>query len=158
MEQPLDPLVVSELGRIQLFPLVRVSQELVDRLAERVLDARALELRHHQGNAVYKEHCVRDNVPTTARQLDLELVDDKEIVVLPVVEINEPHRLRPTVVPVRPALDNRAFQEQTCRRLVGLHKPILAEAFKVSNGPVNPRIIEPWLAIRSGIDSAQCRT
>jgi hypothetical protein len=49
-------------------------------------------------------------MPTTARKLNLELVNDEEIVVLPVVEVDEPKRLRPASVPFRPTLCGSPFE------------------------------------------------
>ncbi len=51
----------------------------------------------------------------------LELVDDEEIIVRPVFEIDELHRLRPSLVPIRQAIGHRAFEQQFRGRLVDLH-------------------------------------
>ena len=124
VEQTLDTLVLGVERRKKFSALIRVAQELVDGLLQRILDARALELCHHQRDAVHEQHGIRDDMPAPAGQLHLELVDDEEVVVCRVLEINEPHRLRTALLPVGQTIGDRALEQQLCRRLVDLHQPM----------------------------------
>lgn len=71
MEQALDTLVLGVERGEEFSALVRVAQELVDSLLQWILAARALELRHHQRDAVYEQYRVRDDMPAPAGQLYL---------------------------------------------------------------------------------------
>ena len=153
VEQPLDTFVIGVLRGVQLLALVRVAKELVEGRAHRVLNRRALELRHGQRDAVDKQNGIGNHLPPFTRQRHLELVDDQEVVVVPVVEVEEVHCLRPTVVPIGQPFDRGSLQQQFRSRLVRLHEPVLAQALQLTDGPVEARVIQPWSAIRPGVDA-----
>jgi hypothetical protein len=76
VKQTLDPFVLGIHRREQFTPLVRVPQELIDRLLQRVLDAGAFELGDSQRDTVDEQHGVGNHMPAPAGQFDLELIDD----------------------------------------------------------------------------------
>src|SRR5207302_876277 len=86
VEQAFHPLVLGVERRQKFSALIRVAQELIDSLLQRILDTRALELRHHQRDAVHKQHSIWDDMPAPAGQLHFELVDDEEVVVRQLLE------------------------------------------------------------------------
>ena len=101
MKEFLDTLVIGVEGRKQLATLVRVAKELVDGLMYRVFDARAFELGHHNGDAVDEQDRIRDDMPPSTGQLDLELIYDQKAVLIRVFKIDIANRLRLAVIPVR---------------------------------------------------------
>lgn len=147
MEQPLDALVFGVERRPNLPPLVRVTQELIDGFLQRILDTGALELGHHQRDAVHEQHGVGDHVPAPAGQFDLELIDDQKIVVRRVLEIDEPHRLWPAAIPIGQAIGHRALEQQLRRRLVDFHQPVPGSLLQVPNGARNAGLIQPRPAV-----------
>src|SRR5215471_4292177 len=86
-------------------------------------------------------------MPAPTAQLHLELVNDEEVIICRVLEINEPHWLLPTLLPVRQAISDRTLEQQLCCRLVDLHKPMPGCLLQVADGASDTRIVEPWLAV-----------
>lgn len=81
-KQALDALMLAVTVRPERATLVGVAEQLIGRLGDRVLNAGALELRDTQGQAVHEQNPVRNEMAASARQFDLELIDDQEVVVL----------------------------------------------------------------------------
>ena len=147
MKKPLDALVLGIERGEQLSTLIRVAQELVDRLLQRILNTRALELGHHQRDAVHEQHRVGDHMPAPAAQLHLELVDDQEVVVRRILEVDEFHRLRSTVVPIRQALRHGTLQQELRGGLVYFHQAVPRCLFQIPDSAGDTCVIEPWLAV-----------
>ena len=90
-----DELVVVEQRRTALAlgpALLAVTEQLVDRLGDGVLDLRRLALDDDHRQAVQEQHDVRVDVVLGAEYPDLELADSDESVVVPLREIDEPNR------------------------------------------------------------------
>ena len=147
MEKFLDTLVIGVEGREQLTPLVRVAKELVDGLMHRVFDARAFELGHHNRDAVDEQDSIRDDMPPSTGQLDLELIDDQKVVLFRVFKVDIADRLRPAVIPIRQPFSHGSFEQKLSRSLVDFHEPMSGGPFQVTNSPFHPGFIEPGLTI-----------
>ncbi len=94
--------------------LVRIAPQLVDGCRDGFRRARALALDDHDRNAVDEQHDVRgdESLGKAAGAVDAELVDRREGVVLGVLPVDVLDGLRPSLVPVRQAVDGDAGQEQ----------------------------------------------
>ncbi len=120
---------------------------MVDGFLDRVLDAGAFEFGDRERDAVDEQHGIRDDVAAPAAQLHLELVDDEEIVVVRVLEVDEPDRLRAAVVPVRQAVHHGALEQQFRGRLIHLHQAMAGGLLQVADGAADPGVVQPRLAV-----------
>ena len=115
---------------------------------KRVLDAGTLELRHDERDAVDEQHRVRDDVAAPAGQFDFELVDDEEIVVLRVLEIDEPYRLvaGPVPNPAGPSATVPLSSSAVADWLISISRwPV--GLLQVADGARDALLIQPRLAV-----------
>jgi hypothetical protein len=155
MEQSLGPFVFGVLLRVELLALIGVAKQLVDRLGNGCLDARALEFRHHQRDAVHEQNCIRNDVASSAGQLYLELVDDQKVIVLRVVEIDVAQRLLATGVPSGQTIGHRTLEQQFGNLPIRLHQTQASGQFQLPNCPLDARIIQPGPPVRAEVDLVQ---
>lgn len=106
-----------------------------------------LKLSHAQRDAVDEQHGVGNHIPAPAGQFDLELIDDQEVVVLPILKVDELDGLRPTLVPIGQTVRDRPLEQQLGRRLIDLHQPMPGRLFEIADRAGNPRVIQPRLSV-----------
>ena len=132
------------LGHAQV-TLVGVPAQLLDALGHRVDHVRALALDDDERDAVDEQHDVRRNevLGLSARLVDPELVDRQEVVALRVVEVDEPHALRPALIPVRQARHGHALQQTLSHALIDLDELANLRARERRDSFGEPGVVKP---------------
>ena len=138
--------------------LVGVAAQLLDALGHRVGDVRALALDDDERDAVDEQHDVRRDVllRLPARLIHPELVDRQEVVVLGVIEVDEPDALAAPLIPVRQAGHGHALQQPLSDDLVDLDEATDVDALERRDCFGEAGVVEPGRTIRPRIDLGEC--